>query len=167
MPSYGDTRISATVFTADPADNEIDVLVTKTPLTYLLKLEEYLSVPFDGWFSGSFLAMFGAGGYVFTDSPSMDHGSLSFIVGSPQTWTGTIIIPLDSDLDPAQIYTWQVNLNIVHNTSLSGVVPRNYTTELMTFTTAGAAGPSKPTNPDPAHTDTGIELSPLLSWTQP
>lgn len=169
MPDIGDTRLGIVLGSTQvpaPADDATGVSVNLAELTCLIRIEEYYDPagpPPVGWYAGSFVDITSVANLVLTESPNINQGTLTFLIGSPQAYTGTITIPIDSTLLGSTLYTWEVSLEITHGTNTFGSVTRNYGTIQVSFTTE-ASVPLKPTTPSPADLATGVFLLPELSW---
>ena len=74
----------------------------------------------------------------------------------------SIVFEFDGEPPSSTLYTFSINLSIDHGTSTGDEV-NSFVTLEGTFTT-GVYGASKPTNPTPADTLTGVTLLPTLSW---
>ncbi len=166
MPTVGDTRLGITLGATaipTPSDGTTEVSVNLSEITYLLRVEEYLTSPSPGWYTGASQNIASVASMSLTESPNISQDSLTFQIGSPLAYTGTITIPVNSTLNGSTEYTWQVNLDITHGTITSGSVSRNYDTIQVSFTTEASA-PLKAATPSPAHSATGVILLPTLSW---
>ncbi|KKN51287.1 hypothetical protein LCGC14_0623950 [marine sediment metagenome] len=149
MADIGDTRLGiilgATAIPT-PSDEATEISVNLSEITYLLRVEEYYDPggPPIGWYTGASQTITSTTSRILTESPDIDQGTLTFVIGSPQTYTGTITIPVNSALSGSTEYTWKVNLDITHGTVTFGSITRNYDTIQVSFTTEVAFAPPVP-----------------------